>query len=405
MLRALTTGNLKLCWFWISGTFILLTQMPSELTNKDALAKKMGNQQEFNIDVSKSLITKYNNDMIGLGADIKKLHNNRPLPFKYRLIRFFMVRLLTIIAAFSSPSPLITTFVTSLLQFMVLPYSLLISIGYGVETIIVLFTGHILVFPFIKYSVDLLFPDYLNIYIPYSPLFLLIFIILDQIICALCLYKTPKGTTKPISNRRIFESVWYGFLNCKTYYLVVIPLLFGQSFPLTAWCIDALLGISGKVSDRLFVYWQIMFYHIHRMGHLPHVYPDAHKFHHYLSDTTAFDAHIFGAGAPEEWLLIIVEVAMGYLCGMPPCLSYWVLGVSWYNKWGFHSRNTKPEYHSDNFHADHHLKHSINFGFNYPLEMVMNTTTDRVHEFDGYRIKKVELEDIIRLQFTPYKNE
>ena len=31
-------------------------------------------------------------------------------------------------------------------------------------------------------------------------------------------------------------------------------------------------------------------------GHLPRVYEEAHKFHHYLHGSTAFDAHIYGSG-------------------------------------------------------------------------------------------------------------
>lgn len=38
------------------------------------------------------------------------------------------------------------------------------------------------------------------------------------------------------------------------------------------------------------------------------VYEEAHKFHHYLHDTTPFDAHVYGAGAPEEWFSMVVEV-------------------------------------------------------------------------------------------------
>ena len=62
----------------------------------------------------------------------------------------------------------------------------------------------------------------------------------------------------------------------------------------------------------------------------------------------------------------------------PACLSYYVLNVSWYNKWGFHTRNDQPELHSDNFHADHHTFHNVNFGFTYPHELLMRTTMKSV---------------------------
>ena len=42
--------------------------------------------------------------------------------------------------------------------------------------------------------------------------------------------------------------------------------------------------------------WATIYYHQHRIAHLPVVYDQSHKFHHYLHDTTPFDAHIYGAG-------------------------------------------------------------------------------------------------------------
>ena len=45
-------------------------------------------------------------------------------------------------------------------------------------------------------------------------------------------------------------------------------------------------------------------------------YDEAHKYHHYLHDTTSFDAHIYGAGAPEEWFCLVLEA----------CMALWVFG-------------------------------------------------------------------------------
>ena len=73
-----------------------------------------------------------------------------------------------------------------------------------------------------------------------------------------------------------------------------------------------------KVTERLaytvsrqWAHWLELFYHQHRMAHLPKgidkktnlceiyplplkVYEHAHKLHHYLHGTLAFDAHIYG---------------------------------------------------------------------------------------------------------------
>ena len=145
-------------------------------------------------------------------------------------------------------------------------------------------------FPILHYLVNLLCPSQLIFEIKFSPLFLSLFFLFDQILCAICLIKTPKGTTKRVSCNRMWQSIWYGFLNCKTYYLVLIPLLFDNniSFSITTWIIDACIGLTSFINERIKGYWGFTFYHIHRISHISHVYPDAHKFHHYLQDTTAF---------------------------------------------------------------------------------------------------------------------
>ncbi len=51
----------------------------------------------------------------------------------------------------------------------------------------------------------------------------------------------------------------------------------------------------------------VMFYCEHRINHCPVVYAHAHKQHHYLHDTTAFDAHIYGSGANEEFAWVLAE--------------------------------------------------------------------------------------------------
>ena len=167
------------------------------------------------------------------------------------------------------------------------------------------------------------------------------------------------------------------------------------------------------VSVRIVGYWELMFYHAHRIGHVNFVYPDAHKFHHYLHDSTAFDAHIFGSGAPEEWLMIIIEYLMAIsICGnVTPSMNYFVLNISWYNKWGFHSRckiddsDSSNLHPPENFHADHHTIHNKNFGFEYPLEMAMNTTHKCELVYNGFKINRTETEDYVNLQFTAIKSE
>lgn len=108
--------------------------------------------------------------------------------------------------------------------------------------------------------------------------------------------------------------------------------------------------VNGFVS-KYTLHWAPLFYHQHRLAHLPHVYADAHKFHHYLHGTTqlpllliilpanilllplpdsnAFDAHLYGSGAPEEWHCMMLEALPALYCGIPPAsLSPYVLYVT-----------------------------------------------------------------------------
>eukprot|EP00449_Zooxanthella_nutricula_P064479 CAMPEP_0198566726 /NCGR_PEP_ID=MMETSP1462-20131121/103717_1 /TAXON_ID=1333877 /ORGANISM="Brandtodinium nutriculum, Strain RCC3387" /LENGTH=227 /DNA_ID=CAMNT_0044297763 /DNA_START=339 /DNA_END=1022 /DNA_ORIENTATION=+ len=200
-------------------------------------------------------------------------------------------------------------------------------------------------------------------------------------------------------------SVTYGFLNCKTYYLVLLPLAFGLEVPVIPWALDASFGLSSRISNYFARYWEVLFYHIHRMGHVRQVYSDAHKFHHHLHDCTAFDAHIFGSGAPEEWLILMADIMLAACLGcVPASLSGHVLSVSWINKWDFHSRNDKPAGHADNFHADHHALHMVNFGFSPPFDLFMKTLPKQVSaavEFKGFLVQRIEDGKDVRLQFTP----
>jgi len=133
----------------------------------------------------------------------------------------------------------------------------------------------------------------------------------------------------------------------------------------------------------------VTFYIEHRISHCPVVYSHAHKMHHYLHDTTAFDAHIYGFGMNEEFCWILAETL--------PCLAsggllfpYWLnpfsLYASWINKSG-HTRTADDNAHipggfdPDNFHADHHIFHCANFGWNPLLDFYFGTqgaTTKRV---------------------------
>eukprot|EP00441_Pelagodinium_beii_P006268 CAMPEP_0197695602 /NCGR_PEP_ID=MMETSP1338-20131121/115406_1 /TAXON_ID=43686 ORGANISM="Pelagodinium beii, Strain RCC1491" /NCGR_SAMPLE_ID=MMETSP1338 /ASSEMBLY_ACC=CAM_ASM_000754 /LENGTH=279 /DNA_ID=CAMNT_0043278607 /DNA_START=550 /DNA_END=1389 /DNA_ORIENTATION=+ len=93
--------------------------------------------------------------------------------------------------------------------------------------------------------------------------------------------------------------------------------------------------------------------------------------HHYLHDSTAFDAHIYGSGMNEEYFWILAETLPCLLAPslfFPYFLNFETLYQSWTNK-GAHTRSdegvtvdTLGCFDEDNYHADHHELHRANFG-------------------------------------------
>ena len=398
----LLTGNALLFSFW--WRFLLAPfSLPDELNDDAILAKMMEYDEQFELRVKKSHVQNYNDGLEEVGRQVERL--GKPiLSHKTKQWVFWGVRLgCAGVGVWTGSVGLVV--MVSLLQFLFLPYSLFVSVAYGLETVFVLYTGHVIVWPVLVWLFDSVFClDFMNLTI--TPELCLGFLVLDQTICALCLWKTPKGKTAPISTWRIVQSVVYGFLNCKTFFLVLLPLCFGVKINIAAWMVDAFFGLSARISARCARHWQVLFYQVHRMGHLKHVYQDAHRFHHYLHDSTAFDAHIFGSGAPEEWLILMVDVLLGgYFGVVPGCLSYHVLGISLFNKWGFHTRVEGEEFSADNFHADH-AKHIYNFGFSLPHELLMMTIIPKQQEtdaliFSNYKLSRKEENDEIILIFDP----
>jgi hypothetical protein len=92
------------------------------------------------------------------------------------------------------------------------------------------------------------------------------------------------------------------------------------------WIIDAVAHLSSKFAAKFSektLHWAALFYHQHRLAHMPAVYQQAHKFHHLLPDAFAFDAHIYGSGAPEEYFLLLTETFVAACLGCcPPSLSW-----------------------------------------------------------------------------------
>ena len=137
--------------------------------------------------------------------------------------------------------------------------------------------------------------------IPVNLTFIAGFIAVDQLLCLVCSIGTLEGPSTQYSKTRMAKSVLFGFLNCKTFFLVLfIPLAFtGFRINLLFIVLDWCFGLTERMSQaigKLGSSWCLYFYLQHRMSHLPRVYEEAHKQHHHLHDATAFDAHIYGSG-------------------------------------------------------------------------------------------------------------
>jgi len=187
------------------------------------------------------------------------------------------------------------------------------------------------------------------------------------------------NTSESFGPWRMAIHIVYGTFNTKTYFVVVFGCLLGFRIDLVLLCLTSLLGLAARRYGlyagllRLICWpcFAICFYVEHRIGHLPVNYQNAHKMHHYLHDSTAFDAHIYGSGMNEEYFWILAETIPCLLAPnlfFPYFLNLETLYQSWTNK-GAHTRSdegigseTFGCFDEDNYHADHHTLHRANFG-------------------------------------------
>jgi len=237
---------------------------------------------------------------------------------------------------------------------------------------------------------------------------IVILLFVDQAICLACTFRTPVGASKARPDGLKAWQIAYGFMNCKTYTLLMLLQLRDQSaINLLIWSADAALGLSSKVSEWLCTSsvlpnWMVLFYSAHRTCHVPCVYEQAHRFHHYLHDATAFDAHIYGSGLPEEWFLLALEMALGVQGVTPMSLGYHVLMQSFSNKVG-HTRKENGD-GGINHHADHHIAHNKNFGIYTPLTDLLfgtNYPDENSQQHKDHMIRKELCDGQVNLICTP----
>jgi hypothetical protein len=402
-------GNYLLFKFFFSQMSFIAT-LPESIRDPDSLHAVVSPlDQEGSCSVRWSCdavgVNNYNASIEALKKQIKLLSTD--WPFKVTQLTFFIVRVFALIASFGGD--LRSTFAISAVQFLVAPYSFFVCVAQICALIPPMFFGHYLGFGFLRLVEVWLLPDWSLLEFSITPSFICAFFLFDQAVCAyLVFFDTTDGKPVKIPFLKAIKHISYGFLNCKTYTLIIFLHMYhsGVRFSFTVWMLDCVFRISPRIA-RTFtlatLHWAAIFYHQHRMAHIPRVYEHAHKMHHFLYDATAFDAHFYGSGAPEEFCMLFVEVLGGVFGGiLPLSLSFHTLYLSWTNKTG-HTR--KAEAHGgNNNHCDHHTYHSKNFGiYNLTMDLLFGTNADTglPIEIGSYILTRAEEQGRITLELNP----
>lgn len=271
-----------------------LLELPRLISDPDHLATRMSKTTgAFETPpVSMEIVNSYNNSVDKLAALVRQHSTERP--FVKSIMLFALLRFICLVVA-AVGFPFWALGVGVVMQFMLLPFSGVVGLLHLVLLSPGLFVPHYVVVMLLKPVMMMGGLPLWEFRISWN--FIACFFLVDQMACLLCLFRTNGGRTEVFGWKRTLWSICYGFFNSKTYTLLVLLCVRGTTVPMTLYLVDAILGITSMVSKRcyqLLGHWSVHFYHQHRLGHLPRVYEHAHKFHHYLHDTTAFDAHIYG---------------------------------------------------------------------------------------------------------------
>ena len=399
----------------------LLYELPLFVKNSVALSDRLnGEVKPFSITADKKVLNTFNDAYDQLKVSIRDANSQSSasgLQFQTMLVLFFALRFFCCVHAFVWPHDLLTTLSLCALQFVFMPYSLFISLAGIIYLSPDMFVTYLILYKPLKIVCEWVFPqsilDMTTLPIDYT--FITAFFVVDFLVCLVMTtfwigtaQGRPAATT---SKSRILKSVVYGFLNCKTYFLILLLHCRGYGLKIhgMVWLVDMLLGLSRRsahfVSTRFSTCPGLLFYMQHRLAHLPGVYLQAHKAHHFLHDATAFDAHIYGSGAPEEFFTLAFESLTGCLLGYcPPSLTYNVLSASLANK-QVHTRAEKDA-GGWNGHVDHHTTHDKNLGPSLPfslLDMYFNTAVHNQQDiWEGkWKIEKITTSDYVIFNFTP----
>lgn len=335
---------------------------------------------KFSLVLPSTFASNYNKEYENLKEMLRKLHpDTQSFNYSRQLFLLFLIRLLAIVSAIQGN--FCTTAALTVSQVLVAPYSLFAAITLFVAYAPPIYVAHYVSFSAITLAGSLCqrlaaswqmtqgladsLADVCGTFVlPVGPTFIAVFFAVDQL---LCLWAHHKTDGVKLGLGETMKHVVWGFINTKTFHLVVLLHLNSQQFsiPLAVWFIDYWFGLTAKVGVLVSSLWldsEALFYHQHRMSHLPRVYEHGHKLHHYLHGTNAFDGAIYGHGMPEESIVLLIEIGGALFFGLTPALLNWfVILMSFGNKFSHIQKRTDCT--GENYHALHHLLHIKNFGF------------------------------------------
>ena len=221
----------------------------------------------------------------------------------------------------------------------------------------------------------------------------------DYAVCFICLFYTRYGKSAEFNFKEFIKSFIWGTLNGKTYNFILLCMLRGTKLPILFWLLDFFFSFGEKIK-RIYELnplrgYSIHFYHAHRIGHLPKIYNDSHKFHHFFTHTSPFDSHLFGVGGPEDWCFLMFDLLFCLTFNTLPSLFCFALMNINYE---FKISHTKLESYSDvlYYHLDHHTYATKNFTWSASLDMLFSTSSKKDKYFDDYYVitKEVDGEQI-----------
>merc|ERR550517_1994755 len=216
---------------------------------------------------------------------VRQLHAGEKELISYRttLLLLFSIRLACVFTAWQGNTT--ATLLLASSQFLIAPYSLFVSIALAVALAPPIYLSHYVSFSLIQASASIIaavtpdsvlsLPAALQPYchLTIGPAFVICFFLVDQALCVYCHTFTP---SKKFPLKETLTHVVWGFLNTKTYTLVVLLHMMnaGVTIPLWLWALDAYFQVTQRLSFAIssqWAHWVELFYHQHRMAHLPKV--------------------------------------------------------------------------------------------------------------------------------------